>query len=83
MYYKVVSNVPELLAEAGFSGAVDYVVRQGGDYLLGEILTTEAQATWVRMWMTSKFKVKDPHISQEDEKKLWENFELLRKERSQ
>ena len=77
MKTKMMRSLPELMAHVGFSGAVDYLIRQKGDVLLGEVLMIEAHATWNRMWMT-KPRVKD-NISPEDEKKLWENLELMQK----
>lgn len=78
MKVKMVGSIPELMANVGFSGAVDFLIRQNGDYLLGEVLQIEAQATWFKMWIT-KPPIKDTNISPEDEKKLWENFELMKK----
>jgi len=78
MIVKNVGSIPELMAEVGFKGAVDYLVRVGCGNLLPAVLGIEAEAEWVKCWM-NKPVVKDPNLTEADEKRLWENFELMKK----
>ena len=78
MIIKIVGSIPELMVHMGFNGTVDYLVRQGADELLAPVLQIEAQAQWMRTWI-NKPVIKDTTLSAEDEKKLWENFEQMKK----
>jgi len=76
---KIVRNIPELMVEVGFSGAVDYLVRVGcNDKILSTVLRVEADVNWAKLWIT-KPSIRDPKLSKADEKKLWENFKLMQK----
>lgn len=78
MIIKSVGSIPELMAEIGFKGSVDYLVRVGCSSLLPAVLSIGAEAEWLKCWM-NKPVIKDPNLTEEDEKILWENFELLKK----
>jgi hypothetical protein len=75
MEMKIIGSIPELMAEVG---AVDYLVRVGCGNLLPAVLGIEAEAEWVKCWM-NKPVIKDPNLTEADEKRLWENFELMKK----
>jgi hypothetical protein len=63
----------------GFSSTIDFILRQKvGERALVGILQDEAQTSWNNIWMKSSIRIRDPQISDDEEKRLWANYELMK-----
>ena len=51
----------------------------GDNHALVQVLQVEAEVQWNRLWMAKK-PIRDHSISEEDEKRLWKNLEMMKKE---